>query len=480
MFITPVSALINSIRAQHNLEWLHLVAELVDNAQDAGAKSVTLDFSVPGKFSASDDGCGCADLRLMLSPGSRQDHPTTQAGRFGIGAKDAMICLADEVSLTSTCLGVRRTAYVNWRSVVTKDSWQVDDPVEVPSAGPSGTTILLGSLTKPVPNKFDSAHYKLGALYAPAIASGAFRILLRYRAGKGPKARIHFESVPPIASPRLDHEEAADFAFPHSKSARVRMGIIAEPGQRVHQGVTVAIPTRVIKVRTRLGLGLDPTPGLYGYVELSRGWSLSKNKDDLSADDKDLLSRVIADRFSALIARARKSGEDVALAGCNRALALISTAIRRERDRTRKARRSPPANHTGTVLPTGLGTPHTQAARTQPGNRFAAPLGSPEKFFSLQPEARKDAPLFMLEEGMIVYVNTDHDFCKYVDGNLEKLAPVATLFVASQLPLRGQQKFTYPDDVQTIADKHAWACSYLLERYVEAQRLARGGDTQAV
>jgi hypothetical protein len=472
MNISPVTGYLRSIRSQHGLHWSNLLAEMVDNAQDAGAKSITLDFSAPGKFAASDDGIGCANLRLMLAPGCRQDHLTTLAGQHGIGVKEALICLANEAQITSVCEGVRRSVTVNWPHVMASGLWEVDDPTETPTLEPSGTVLALDALIKPLPTNFVSAaKEKFGAIYAPAIANGAFRIFLRYRAGRGGK--LHTDSISPAPLPRLEREESGDFTFPHGRTARFRMGIIAEPNQRIRQGVTVAIPTRVIMAATRLGLGNDPTPGLYGYVELSRGWALGKNKDSLSDTDKQFLASVIADRFSGLIEAARKSGEDVRLAGCNRTLALIPTAIRRERDRKRKARRSPPTHRTGTVIPTGTGGPHTRAARTQPGDRFHAPTPSDDQSFRISCQRMADAALFTTAEGNpIVTVNTDHDFYKHAAGNMDILTPLAVLFLASQLALRGQKMLPIPDLLDKEADKHAFACSYLLERYVEALKIA--------
>jgi hypothetical protein len=480
MNITPITGYIRAIRSQHGLGWSHLLAELVDNAQDAGAKSVTLDFSVPGTFVASDDGVGCADLSLMLSPGSRQDHATTQAGQHGIGCKEAIICLADEAQIVSVCNGVRRSVNVSWPAVMASGRWEVDDPTETPTLQPSGTTLTLTTLLKSLPaNYVNAAKEKFGAIYAPAIASGAFRVFLRYRAGRGGK--VHCDSIAPAPLPRLEREESGDFTFPHGRTARFRLGIIAEPNQRILQGVTVAIPTRVILARTRLGLGPDPTPGLYGYVELSRGWALAKNKDDLSPSDRQFIASVIADRFRGLIEFARKSGEDVRLAGCNRALALLPTAIRRERDRNRKARRSPPAHNTGTVIPTGTGGPHTRAARTQPGERFHGPAPSDDQSFRLSCESMPSAALFTTAEGSkVVTVNTDHDFYKHAGGNMDVLTPLAVLFLAAQVDLRsqGDQKpLPYPDAIEGAAARQQWACSYLLERYVEALKIASDAST---
>jgi hypothetical protein len=480
--IAPVTDYIRAIRSQHGLGWSSLLAELIDNAQDAGAKSITLDFSTPGAFVASDDGVGCSNLRLMLAPGCRADHDTTSAGQHGIGCKEAIICLANQAEITSVCEGVRRTIMVNWLDVMASGRWEVPAPTQTPTSQPPGTCLILRSLIKALPSNYvGAAKEKFGSLYAPAIASGAFRIFLRYRAGRGGK--VHCDSISPAPLPRLEREESGDFTFPHGRTARFRLGIIADPNQRVYQGVTVAIPTRVILPRTRLGLGPDPTPGLYGYVELSRGWALAKNKDDISLADKQFIASVIADRFRGLIELARKSGEDVRLAGCNRALALISTAIRRERDRTRKARRSPPTHHTGTVLPTGTGGPHTRAARTQPGQRFGGPASSDDQSFRLSCESMGNAALFTTADGSkIVNVNTDHDFYKHAGGNMDVLTPLAVLFLAAQIDLRsqGDQKpLPYPEEVDSAAARQQWACSYLLERYVEAMKIASDSGTAA-
>lgn len=476
--LSPPTGLISALRAQHKLQWPQFVGELIDNAVDAGAQRVTLDFSVPDQFRAIDDGRGCDDLRCMLAPGERRDHSTTGTGRYGIGAKDAMICLGHMVTIRSVCAGVVRSVSVNWPHIEASGSWVIDAPAQMPTSDPPGTAITISRLQRKIPGSSPSCFrdlvQRLGMLYAPAIVGGRLQINLRY--GKGGR---HLETVGAIPQPALEREESADFSFPHGKSARVRMGIIVEPNERLLQGVTVAIPNRVVRPRSRIGLGTEPTPGLYGYAELSRGWSLAKNKDDLSPHDQELLGGAIADRFSGLIGYARKAGEDVLLAGCNKIMGLLPTAIRRDRDRARKARRAPPTHHTGTVIPTGRGGPHTQAVRTQPGERFRGEASSDGGSFHLVRQDLGSSALMSLGDGMIVSINRDHPFYKHVSGDMAVLGPLAVLFVASQLQLKGQKMIPFDDFVGDDLERHAKTVSYMLDRYVEAARIAAESSSAA-
>lgn len=465
MDLAPHSAYIKAIRAQHNLGWTSLLAELIDNALDACSSSITIDFSVPGEMTASDDGPGVADLRMLLAPGYRQDHATTDSGRFGIGAKEAMICLGRASTVVSVHRGVMRSVSVDWTELERSGSWKVNDPVEQETQRPSGTSITVSSFLKSLPD-WKLLISALGRGYAPAITAGSFQIRLR-RKGKG------VETVQPAPLPLLEREEYEHLTFPNGKSADVRMGIIIRPDERSLQGITVAIKGRIIQRCTRIGLD-SPAPGLYGYVILSKNFSLSKNKDRISSADAEMLGDAIKHRFSSLIEYARKSGEDVLLSDCNRVLNLLPTAVRRERDRRRKAKRSSPVNNPGAVIPTGRGGSHQQATKTQSGTRFPGREDDGCRFLQIQRDARGQTNLLTLEDdNHTVFVNTDHPFYGKVNGNMDILTPMVIVFFASQMELRGQKLLNFKEVIEEQSERHSHDCSYLLERYIEARDIAQ-------
>jgi anti-sigma regulatory factor (Ser/Thr protein kinase) len=94
--LAPTAHVLNSI-ANDNLSWKLAIGELIDNAIDAEAKQITIVVGpnrrsgIPEFFSVKDDGKGCEDITSMVQIGRHDAHDASIMGRFGIGAKNAML-----------------------------------------------------------------------------------------------------------------------------------------------------------------------------------------------------------------------------------------------------------------------------------------------------------------------------------------------------------------------------------------------------
>lgn len=472
MQLTPDVSLLDSVRSQYGLSWPKLLGELIDNALDAEAESVEIDFSAKGQITVADNGRGCSDLSRMLVLGRRKDHGAKGAtGRYGIGAKDALIGLGDEVCIASTCKGETQTVTVNWGRLRRLNIWECADPHRCSTTRPSGTRITISALAKAPPKPADLLR-SLGVCYAPAIDNGR-RILVRFTTTRGWQP-VESAATPPLA-PALPCELVT---LGDRRDVFATAGLISDPAFSGHDGVTVTLEGhRVITARSRIGLeGEAPAPGFYARLELrGKGWRVAKNKDDMSDADRQTLAAFVRGTYADLIAEARRRGTERTIEGLGEFFAALA-----RRDRGAKARRSPPVEHTGAITPTDTGRRHTRAARTQDGSTFTLPgqdrvAGS----MSVKLAPQGCAPLFELHDESHVIVNTDHPGYAVLFGpGMERQLAVAILcFYASQAVLKGWRKqlpLPYRELDQERAAAVAGTLSDYLATYAESVTVANG------
>lgn len=468
--ISPRPSLILAIRNKAGT-WPTMLRELIDNAVDAGAVNVALDWCNKDQLVITDDGRGCEDPLRMLTSGHRQDYATTGAGMYGVGGKEAMIWLAKKSSIVSVANGVRRSVFVDWDSLAAKEEWYIDDVEVEPSEGPSGTTITLYGLTHPLPRSWEDLSRSLGRTYAPAIRES--RLWLQIRR---PRQAGRFEAVAAEPQPDLDGAVTKEVLVGGKRKARVTMGILTRPDQQTLQGMWLALEGgRLLGGKTRTGLGSDPTPGLYGYAELSprRAWGVNTLKDGIHPAAAEDLGATIAEdpSFAAVIERSRRSGHDVRLDQVNEVLGLLTEEIRSSA-RREKARRGPASNPTGAVEGTGDGPRHRRARRTQPGERFGSESRQSAKLSVLPRDFGESGPLFDVS-GTTVYINRDHQFFRHAEGGMAVLAPLAIAFYATHLYLlEGRQLVLFPEAEETPAAEYSRQVSAVLECFARAEARA--------
>jgi hypothetical protein len=361
MDISPETAILDGLQNQ-NLQWHVCLGELIDNAFDAGAPGVDITIKrQKGKSTlvVLDHGPGCDDLSLLVTLGKRRKRSTTKLGRYGIGAKDALLSFGDSVTIESTCAGVYRSLNVNWKNIQRANSWRIHKPSECPSDGPPGLRITVEPLrgtSITTAERKQGLVEKLSKTYTPAIKDGR---------------QITFNGVPIPAYklPPLEHQKTED-VYVRNKRAHVTMGVTPEGHITRENGLTIAFGYRVILYGQRHGLGSDPTPGLFGWVDLLDGWQLTKNKDNITCD-LDALGGAIYRVFRDVIELAARRGQLIRLRGVEDDINRVLREFHEENSpRRRKARRDLPGEQIGTVLPVDSGIRHRRARRTQPGNTF--------------------------------------------------------------------------------------------------------------
>lgn len=91
--ITPKTHCLSSLRRQDMPPWL-AVCELVDNSLDAKATSVCVSWDAAGKcLTVSDDGVGAPNPSAIVTLGDHDSEGRETSGRYGIGAKDAVLSI---------------------------------------------------------------------------------------------------------------------------------------------------------------------------------------------------------------------------------------------------------------------------------------------------------------------------------------------------------------------------------------------------
>ena len=360
MDITPSPSLIESIRKQ-NLPWHIILGEMIDNAFDAAAKEVVICFEKK-RMTCRDDGDGCADVSRILTLGDRRDHKTTELGRYGIGAKDAAISAAGAIKIDTTCKGIRSTISCDWNRLEKQAVWKIDDPIVATTDRVSGTLLVLDPLRSDRIHNEQTLINRLSMLYSPAIRQGR-SIKIQFSAKKP------LTVIPEFRFPQLEHQVTADLCV-DDKKAKVTLGIVPDGQVVEHSGLIISYGWRVIKTESRVGLGDQPTPGLFGLIELGSGWELTKNKNNIICSLEEL-GRQIAVACEETIAIASSRAQDVVFDGISSDInAALESIMNPLVVADRKAKRGPATSPTGAAVPTGLGGKHRRALVTQVGNTF--------------------------------------------------------------------------------------------------------------
>lgn len=378
VYVGPTPDLLRSI-AEQNMRWKTALGELIDNAFDAGATHVEIVFDGSGKnakFTASDNGTGCSDLRTLLCLGQHTKQSSTKLGRYGIGAKDAMLWIGrteSNVHITSTSARDRKTreVRVDWVELIRSGKWNI--PVEdfrehAAEQSEKGTVICIRSpKMRQVPHGKDWAGLveDIGYIYAPAIKSGR-QITMHPPGKRGVPQPVARHQLPPLEPGHIDTEIDVD-----GKRARVYVGIVAlgQPNHRA--GITYTYNFRVIQEASAYGCGPYSFSRIAGIVDLGEEWALSKNKDRIAASEDELYEAVFR-ACEPLLQRAEIAGQQLESSAFEES---VNVALNRALGRTQaapadgKAKRGK-GDGSGTQLPTGTGPKHTQAKNEQDGQTF--------------------------------------------------------------------------------------------------------------
>lgn len=290
MDITPHVNLLKSLRGER-VDYVLLVGEGIDNAFDAGAKSVAIAIS-DSAISFKDDGIGITRDRIgaLFSLGDHGAMSTTKLGRFGVGIKSQAVNAGNIFSVDSISHDGRVLISVNWAHVLKGGQWRIDDPLWQPVlvGAPTGTKITVSDLRKTRNVSIDKIHSEIAQRFYPAIEDGH-------------RISVNGAPVELLPEPRMTEIVDRQLSLSGGRGARLRAGLLAEPSKlnRVH----VAYRHRVIMPNSALGCGdYGGLTKMFARLQLSGPWHLAKFKDDLTDEaERDELEDAVAEALRPIL-----------------------------------------------------------------------------------------------------------------------------------------------------------------------------------
>ena len=341
-----------SIREQSSFTWKSMICELIDNAFDANASCVRLSWPGGKVFEISDDGVGTDNLLNLLTLGGRCDHQTNNIGKYGVGAKQALIWLWGVSEISSTVMDrERQSLMVDWESIASSQlPYPTQDDVDrerVP-AGTHGTRLKCMSIrTSP---KMDTLLPSLANTYTPGLELG--RKILTSVSKKG------WEQLKPRAWPETE-EEIVDTIQAAGREVSIRMGIVKKGVLNPYNhGFSFERTYRVIKESTlgaKSGLSVSR---IAARISLSKEWSLSTNKDDFT-EFQDELADAIYDRCQTLMQKASEQTISHEDSQFNRELSeIVTKSLKKNREKRN------PGTRSGSVQPKTTGRQRRNASQT--------------------------------------------------------------------------------------------------------------------
>jgi len=437
MDCTPKSDYLRALCAQ-SLNFKTMLGELIDNSLDAGAMTIEIEFRKDA-FSIRDNGDGCANLGSLFTLGDHRHHRSTRLGRYGIGAKDALLSLGGEDS-SVTVVSVHgrdiREVTVRWAEMA-RNNWHAPDPTkERAEVGERGTSLLV----KPCPRqplgaaRISNLRSDLGYMYSPAIKDGA-QISIAI-GGSKPEPLVRWKL------PDFESGHISETVIAAGKRANVHCGIVKEGQLNPRWGLTYAHGFRVILPSCANGCGEFNTARVCGFVMLDESWKLSKNKNAILEDEEQLYAAVLA-ALTPLLKRADELGSRLESAAFE---SQIAGAINASLGADSKAKRDD-GDSAGPRRPTGKGGRHKRAREEQDGSTFLGRRSACGSYRVVHMALGEAAGIGEFKEPTIA-LNTDNPLVE--SARREKNLMTSTVLAASlisaehclgtgqlRLPLRG-------------------------------------------
>ena len=349
--------------ANANLPWWKALAELVDNSLDAGATRIVIDVT-NRVLTVSDDGHGCEDITSLFKLGDHKKRKASKRslGRYGIGAKDAWLSCSDVMTVQSNRNRIKTEMTVDYYSWM-NSNWNVPDPECRETEEANGTTIRLALRQgKNIPA--DDAFRALAFAFTPAIRSGRQIV----RSVKGRRMALSPAEMP-LRSDVVQSEFEID-----GKSVKIDIGILPD-GIKLEKGPFWLIYDHRIIDATSIGAGQYSVRRIAGTITIGDGWSLTKNKDDLS-ESQDELADAIFVRIKHILEKADHLSETMESAALRAELQDILNASASDANKRKEKRFKPDESIVGSVAPKRTGRKRTQAASTQDGAGSIIQAGS--------------------------------------------------------------------------------------------------------
>lgn len=363
-----ISVLPHMLRSYQNqsLQWSTVLGELCDNSFDAGATQIDISFGPGARLQVKDNGNGCDDVLGMISIGHHMKQATTRSGRYGIGLKESACWMWGELLIQTTHNGVTYGARVDWETLANKDRFLVPSPTTSAAnpGDPKGTLLTFRNITRSV-GSYERLIDDIGYRFAPALWAGA-RIFVDH---PSPKKRQHRACK--AWEPPANMEGVVDCRFEiGGKGVHLRAGFIPTGTTCFKVGFTYCLGHRVIEDACGLGAGGLSYARVCGVVTLADEWGVSKNKTDITDEDRDALADAVFARCKHLLERSASESDDIYNTEFNQDISARLQAI--FSTRKRKEKRESPKNKSGAVEPKNSGRKRRTARKTQDGDGIEA------------------------------------------------------------------------------------------------------------
>lgn len=283
----PDTHFITQIR-NHGMKTHEALSEWIDNADDAGATEVVVQF-YKDRVVVYDNGPGLKELTNLVK--LAVNGPKTGIGLFGMGGKFSQLHFGEDVICESVCQGEYRRERLNWRRTEESGEWPYKwDVNNIKGLATAPSVLRNGGVRITV----RELHGK--SLYFDDVCR---KLTYRYRLGLSDGFKIRIEDLrkkEPIIQ-ELDPDLEGLGVYKNMKSAtgnvagmdfKVNYSDLKE-FNRLMQGVHFAFGRRVINKAESLNGHALPTR-LYAEVILSSEWKncLNLTKDKIVAHYEEL------------------------------------------------------------------------------------------------------------------------------------------------------------------------------------------------
>lgn len=362
MFAGPQTEELYALKTQR-LGWTRCLEELVDNALDADAHHITIEWRPKKKiFSIKDNGKGVQEIDSLYSLGKHVPHSgRRQSGQFGIGFKHATAWLWGRVDIETWRDGRHYTHSMNYEDWAKSGSWHLDDPIEYEMYANDqhrGLFVICSNIQRDAP-KLDSLGDLINELsfdFYPALQRGIEIEIIH-------TSRIYSWKVftPPIRTDVIKTTLAIN-----GKTAFIDVGIVPESVVNIQSGLHYFRAHRLVKRGSSLGCnGVNPSR-IFGLIELDRKWGITPHKDDLDDRDVDELASKVEEAIRPILEKAGKMADILSIREIENNLSdRFNEAISGP---STKEKRNSNGGQEGTVTPKHSGRKRRKFKNTQPGN----------------------------------------------------------------------------------------------------------------
>lgn len=358
--ITPKTHSLVSLRRQDMHPWL-AVCELVDNSVDAQAATVIVNWDPAAKsLSVIDDGVGAPNPAALVTLGDHDSEGRPTSGRYGIGAKDAVLALGTAAEVSVVRNGLRRVVRADFDEIRQSGRWIArEDQHEASESDATGTMVKVIGVDRKI--YLMAIWDRLSKTFAPALRRGISILLAS-------------QPVTPPPAVQVDERREGSGEF-RGKQFAWWAGIKRD-GQNVSGGWRFAFKGRMLEEnscnRSYGTAGMD-IHKFYGEITLIEPdqpddeelWLVNKHKT--SADELQDLCEDIFPSIRDLLERCAEEHSLTLEAAIADDIGRGLTEALSEASRVREKRSIPEEEQHGTVLPRNTGRRRTRAAKTQHG-----------------------------------------------------------------------------------------------------------------